>query len=56
MRVRADVRYFAVRQRHLPLVVHEIVTFPAAVDITNSEAVGLSLLAAFGPGRAGRDR
>jgi anti-sigma B factor antagonist len=30
-------------------VVSEIVTFPAVVDITNSEAVGRTLLAAFGP-------
>jgi anti-sigma B factor antagonist len=33
-----------------PLVVPEIVTFPADVDITNSDVVGSALLAAFRPG------
>jgi len=32
-----------------PLVVPEIVTFPAEVDVTNSDVVGWALLAAFRP-------
>src|SRR5215469_18626119 len=33
-----------------PIVVPEIVTFPAEVDVTNSEVVGWALVAAFRPG------
>jgi hypothetical protein len=33
-----------------PLMVREIITFPAEVDISNSARLGSELLAAFRPG------